>query len=566
MKKLSLLLLFSIGIGLLGYLLASNLKPAIEFTDFLPADTMALLECENLARTWDGLRQSDLGKRINKPDFPRFLEQLGVPSVRITEFKALTAALDRFTSASFFNSLFAKKTVVALLSQSQEQSFDEEALLRHLVLIAPLGPNFSPQHNQFERYFGPLRSTGTTVHQGVPLVTFVFQSGRTFSFCQYRGALICSLDPQSVQRCIDQSLNRMVQAQSGLQLNPEYQGLRKRAGVQADFFMYSDLTALLRHLPAALIDQSKERGLLPHHFAIYHQAEVEHDRLAIIAQFRQEDLKAFTVRYQLVAPVENSVRQQISSDTQLSFWTNWFHLKALWHLGLQMGSRETTELMSIIAESLFEETGLTVDDLFDVFGNRFGVFFNEQRGSPLSSNRSVAGLYVEVLDQQKLDSMLKQLLTGLQMVKVITGGTEIVSLVMAGGLLTPAYALIDNYLILADSVGLIEQVQRQGGIKSTSGDKALVSVSDKADNFILFVRTKSVAERLVPLLTILTKEAADSARILSTRNRLLIEKALIPLLLNLQNRETSSVRGYAVGDEMMLEVDLASVENGFRIF
>jgi hypothetical protein len=566
MKRLPQLLLLLIGIGLLGYLLTVNLKPDQQFTDFLPADTIALLECEHLARTWNGWRQSDIGKRVNKPDFPRLLEQLGLPAAKISAFKAFTAALDRLTNASFFSTLFAERTVVALLAELQGQPFDEEALLRHLVLIAPLGPNYSPQQHQLEQYFGPLRSTDTAVYQGVPLVTLVFQSGRTLSFCQYRRTLICALDPQSVQRCIDQSLNRMVKTHSGLQLNPGYQGLKKRAGVENDFFLYADLAALMSQLPTVLITEAKEMGLLPHHFAIYHQAEAEHDRLSIITQFRQEDLKAFVDRYQLVAPVENSVRQRISSETQLSLWTNWFNLKALWHLVLRMGGHETTALMSIIAQNIFEETGQAIDDFFDVFGNRFGVFINEQRISPLSSNRSVAGLYIEVHDRQKIDGMLKQLFAGLQMVKVITGGTEIFSVIMAGGLLTPAYALIDHYLILADSVGLIEQVQRQGGVKPTVGDKVLVPVSDKTDNFILFVRTKSFAERLIPLLTVLTKETADSARILSPKNRLLIEKALIPLLMNLQSMETSTLRGYAAGEEMMLEVNFSSTGNNSRIF
>lgn len=566
MKRLSRFLVFLIGIGLLGYLLTVNLKPDPECTDFLPADTLALLECENLARTWEGWRQSDIGRRLNKPDFPRLLEQLGLSSNRIAEFKVLTAALDRFTSASFFSNLFATKTVVALLPAVHGQGFDEESLLRHLVLITPMATNFSPQHHQLERYLGPVRSTGTTVYQGVPLVTLIFQSGRTFSFCQYRRVLICALDPQSVQRCIDQSLNGMVQTRSGLQLNPEYQGLKKRAGVQADFFLYTDLATLLRQLPAALIGGTKEMELLPHHVALFHQAAAAHDRLSIIAQFRQEHLKTFTDRYQLGAPVENSVWQRISSETQMSLWTNWFHSKALWHLGLQMGSPEATELMASLAQGISEETGLTLDDFFDVFGNSFGVFFNEQRFSPLSSNRSVAGLYVEVRDQKKVDGMLKQLFAGLQMVKVITGGTEIVSVVMAGGLLTPAYALMDNYLILADSVGLIEQVQRQGGVKPTNGEASLESVRGKADNFILFVRTKSVAERLIAILTVLTKETADSAKILSFKNRLLIEKALIPLLMSLQSMETGSVRGYAASDEMMLEMDFALNENNSRNF
>jgi len=301
------------------------------------------------------------------------------------------------------------------------------------------------------------------------------------------------------------------------------------------------------------------------HFAIFHQADAEHDRLSIIAQFRQEQLTAFTDHYQLAAPLENAAGQRVSRETQLYFWTNWFHPKRLWHLGLQMGGRETGELMSFIAQQIFDKTGTTVDDFFDVFGNRFGVFMNEQ-GRPPQTTQSLAGLFIEVRDQQKVEVMLKQLLDGLQLVKVITGGTEIVSVIMAGGLLSPAYALVDNHLILADSVGLIEQVQRQGGLKPTSVDKALVPARDRAENIFLFVRTKSVAQRLIALLNVLTKETADPAKILLPSTRLMLEHALIPLLVSLQSVETSSVRGYALGDEMLLEMDFSANNKEFRIF
>lgn len=564
MKRLAPLFLFLIALGLFGYLLTVNLQPRLDATDFLPVDTVALVESRDLARTWEAMRQSSIGRKLNKPDFPRILEQLGLPASRVSEFRLVTAALDRFTTATFFTGFFAKNTVVALLSESQGQVSDAETILRNLVLITPLRSDFSPQR-QLEHYFGPVQSTATTVYQGVSLVTLIFQSGRTFSFCQHRRLLICALDPKSVQRCIDQSLNRMVQTRSGLQLNQEYQGIKKRAGGKADFFLYSDLPALLRQLPAALLAETEEIGCLPHHFAIFHQANAEHDRLSIIAQFRQEQLTAFTDQYQLAAPLENAAGQRISRETQLYFWTNWFNPKRLWHLGLQTGGRETVELMSFIAQQIFEKTGTAIDDFFDVFGNRFGVFMNEQ-GSLPQTTQSIAGLFIEVRDQQKVEVMLKQLLAGLQLVKVITGGTEIVSVIMAGGLLSPAYALVDNHLILADSVGLIEQVQRQGGLKPASVDKALVPARDRADNIFLFVRTKRVAQRLIALLTVLTKETADPTKFLLPSTRLMLEHALIPLLMSLQSVETSSVRGYALGDEMLLEMDFSASSKDFRIF
>ena len=453
---------------------------------------------------------------------------------------------------------------MALLAEPQGQTLDPAALLNNLVLIVPWGAGFPPQ-SQLEQFFGPLRSTGTIAYQGLNLVTLLFESGRTFTFCQHRRLLICGLDQKSVQRCIDQSLNRMVQTSSGLEQNQAYQGLKRRGGVQADFFLYADLELLLTQLPAARIAETGELELLPHHFAIFHQADAEHDRFSIIAQVRQELMTTFTDRHPLAAPVEDPVSHRISAETQLYLWTNWFNPKTLYHFGLEMCGQETGELLSFLAQRIFEETGKTIDDFFDVFGSRFGVFINEQRVSA-PSIQSLACLYVEVHDQQQVEAMLKQLLSGLQMVTVYSGGTKIVSVIMAGGLLSPAYALVDNHLILADSVELIEQVQRQGGVKPDTDDKELGPARERAGNLFLFVRAKSVARRLIAMLTVLTKETADQTKILSPKTRLLLDEGVVPLLTGLQRMETSSLRGYATGNELMLEVDFSLNGENFRVF
>jgi len=562
MKRLSSLFLLVVCISLLCFLLTANLKANPEVTDLLPADTIALIECAHFARTWAGWQRSSIGKKLNDPEVPRILELLDLPKSQIAEFKAARAALGNIASDSYFDSLFAKQSVVALLAQPQGQALDSAALLKNLVLIVPAGSGPFSQR-QVERMLGPVRSTGATVYQGVPLITISFHSGQTVFCCQHQGLLICALDPKPVQRCIDQSLNRMVQTCSGLQLNQAYQGLKKSTNAQTDLFLYADLTELLRQgLPAGGA-KALEMGLLPHHLAILHQEEADHDRLSIIAQVRPAQLTAFTDRYQLAAQVENPVAQRISSETQLYFWTNWFQPKRLWHFCQESCGQEIQELLAFFAQCLVEDTGKTIDEFFDVFGSRFGVFINEQRVPPLSL-QALACLYVEVHDQQQVDVMLKQLLAGLQMVTVFTGGTEVVSVIMAGGLLSPAYALVDNHLILADSVGLIEQVQRRGGVTPANGEKALAAVSDRAGNLFLFIRAKSMAARVISMLTAL-EETAGWSNVLSLKHRLLIEHAVLPLLLDLQRMETASLRGSAAGDEMILEMDFAS-GGDFRLF
>ena len=154
--------------------------------------------------------------------------------------------------------------------------------------------------------------------------------------------------------------------------------------------------------------------------------------------------------------------------------------------------------------------------------------------------------------------MLKRLLAGLQVIKVVTGGMEISSVIMAGGLLQPSYALVDKHLIFADTVALIEQVQRPGGPASAGGDGVVVPAIARTGNFFLFVRTGDVADQWIAILTVLAREKTDLTRQLTQQTRLLIEHAAIPLLTSLQGAATTRLRGSAAGDEVMLEMDFAS--------
>lgn len=162
--------------------------------------------------------------------------------------------------------------------------------------------------------------------------------------------------------------------------------------------------------------------------------------------------------------------------------------------------------------------------------------------------------------------MLKRLLAGQQVIKVVTGGMEISSVIMAGGLLQPSYVLVDKHLILADTVELIEQVQRQGGPVPAGGEGALVPAIDRTGNFFLFVRTGDVADQLIAILTVLIREKSDLTRQLTQQTRLLIEHAAIPLLTSLQGTATTRLRGYAADDEVMLEMDFATNSERRGIF
>jgi hypothetical protein len=160
----------------------------------------------------------------------------------------------------------------------------------------------------------------------------------------------------------------------------------------------------------------------------------------------------------------------------------------------------------------------------------------------------MGGLIFEMRDRAAVETMIKQLLDGLQVITVKSGGIEISSVMLAGGLLQPAFALVDNHLILADSVELIEQL-RQEVRHEPNGE------GDEAGNLFVFIRTGEMIERLSPLLTLMTKETSERNRMLSAESRLFVREVGLPLLTSLRTIATTRLRGYAVNDTIFIEVD-----------
>jgi hypothetical protein len=564
MKRLARLLFFLSLIGLLGFLVTINVRPEPEAVDFLPTETLALMQWEHLARSWGTWQGSAIGKKLNDRNVPKILKQLGFSESQVFGFKGLSDLLDRFSKSSIFSKIFSTKAVMALLPTLDNQPFNGASLGKHLVLLVPQGVGL-PSTEQLEGFFGPVESNRTTSYQGVELVTLAFRSGQALTFCRNRGQLILALDASPVQRCIDQSLSMMVLARTGLQANQAFQSLKNRVGDQTSFFFYSDLAALLRQLPALPLEATPENGLVPHHLALFHQADAGYDRLSAIAQFPPGPLAAFIASHQLAPPAKDQVGQRLPPDTQFHLWTNWFKLKTLWDFGLQMKDQEAGALLYLLIQRVIEGSGLTSEEFFDVFGSQFGVFITEQQTAQLP-NRTMSCLYFEVRDQQEVAAMLKRVLRGLQVITVLTGGLEIGSVNMAGGLLQPAFALKERHLILADSVALIEQIQNQGEGDPAADPNHLGAAKDRAGNLFLFARSKHLADRLMAMLPPLLKENTDQEKILSPRARLLIEHALFPVLKTLQTVPTVTLRGTVAGEEMILEMDVANNREGAPIF
>jgi len=552
MKRLLRPLLFLAALGLVGFFLTIAVRPDPEAVDLLPTETLALGVWENPARDWERWQASAIGRKVNDPNLAKLVGQLGGDEALAACSKALPA------QAAFSSRMFIGKAAIALLPPRDRQPLTLATLASHLVVIVAESAGVPPPA-QLEGVFGPVQSTATERYRGASLVTLTFQSGQALTVCRYRGLLICALDRNPVERCLDQALTRRGLARTGLRANQAYQQLAARASGQVEFFFYAHTATLWPLLPVLPVSQDLGPGLRPHHLALIQQTTGPADRLTLVAQIDREPLAAFIADHQLAPPQADPIGRRSLAGTQIHLWTNWFKAKTLWNLGLRMRDHEAGMLLSLLLQRLIDGTGVTEAEFFDVFGTQFGVFITEPP-PPGQADQTLSCLYIEVRDQAKVAAMLHHLLSGLQVITVVTGGTEIRSVNMAGGLLQPAFALMDGHLVVADSVALIEELQRQGGIKSADGPTK--SDRDRAGNLFVFARTKEVGKRLAALLAVLLRETADQDKVLAAETRLLLEHGLLPVLKDLQRVETVDFRGSVSGEEIVVEIDSASGTGG----
>lgn len=555
MNRLVALIALCFVVGLSSYLLTVRIKPTPELTDYVPAEALLVMESENLAQTWAEWRRSVVGETLFKKDFSEFLVKAGGAQSFADELGALLTGVDHIARLSGFDRVFSRKAVVSLLPSFsvEHASTGPENRLAAIVEVAG-----EVEWQRFaETLWGAIRSSTAQRFHGETLVTVAFANGRALTYCLQQGVLIAALDERVVQRCVSQSLQRMVQSRTGLQMNPPYQRLKILAGSRPDFFLYADASELARLWPLTSSWPRDSLGLRTLWFAVFHCAQTDGGRSGAAALTDPGELAALTKDLPASAPVVNPFLPHVASDTDFSFWTNWFDLKKLWNFVQSASPAEISALLSPMARHLETVAGLPMDAFFNVFGNEFGVFINRQ-GTPHQSPRSMACVSAGIRDQAQAAAALKALTAGVQAIRVMADGAEIVSVVMAGGLLQPAYALVNNQLILADSVELIEQLLHPQAVQSPSMARDERSARGRRGNFFLFARTGALAERLLPALTLLARENRDKNDMLSPQTRLWLQEILLPGLNRLRGVQTSRLRGYAFADEALVEFEYSS--------
>jgi hypothetical protein len=544
-------LLFLIIFGLFAYLLAINTPFSPDPVDLLPGDTLVVVETTALPRILAPWRQGTMSIETLLHNRLSDLKEFAGTAAQIAELYQFASVAGQMADAPFFERLFAGKTVLALLPDYAKRPLDAETVSANLVLLVHLHNDFA-EIPLLENSFGS-GPAEVSLYQGKSLYSLPLASGETLTIWQHRRVLVAALDPAPVRRCIDGVLDRIVRPRtSGLRFNRGYQEFKYRAGAQTDFFLYIDLEALRGHVANAWLNERDQQGGSPNQVAVFHRIDAGNNHLTLVARLCPEQIAALMTTYRLAAPVANPISGRLPADNLLVFWTNWFSPQLLLALIPRSQRYETGRRILSLDQPPVERTGRAGTAFFDVFGDRFGVFVDQE--SFAGSKQSVVGLFLEVRDRKLAEVVVHHFLAGLPKQTVSTNDMEIVSLDMANGLFQPSYLLKDTVLLIADNPDLMQQMLQRWQ-KMVDRERMDIGVNGRPVNLFLTFQSGKLIADLHSMLAVVRKKAEDQPLIMSARARLLLGHLVIPLFSGVQAMEVCTLHASVDGGEILVEMD-----------
>lgn len=555
--RLLVLVFFFLLLGTCAFFLIERQKPISNLLTVFPNDSLLVIEWDNAAQTWQHWRNS---LAVSKKVSSRLLNLFDNPeqfASLIGEIDNLAMLYDSIATYPIVRSLVSAPAALAVLPEAGEQTSVPISLARQWVLAVRAEAAFSIQHHPDLSQWIQLETT--TVFQGETISHFSLPGGEKFVSWQRSDVVLCAREVRLLHRCIQLHLQRMVHQNSGLADNPTLQRLKGQSNVRTNVFCYADLERLQGRL-AWLRELIEKAGVFqPGHIALYQYVGKQTNRVGGVVTFNREAIFAVP-GFDHIPPPQGPLPGDFADATALLLWTNWFNFKEVWSYVVQHAHEEAATFLAAMEQAVTESMGSSIDSFFDVFGQRIGVFLNDQ-SIPYQSHQSLGCLAIEVRDRDKVERLIKQLITGLQVITVQSDATEVHTVMLAGGLLQPAYSLEKNRLFLADTMELIEQARGYFALDEKHSEQDQPIPRDSQGNVILFVRPDRVVERILPLLALAAKENGERNRMFAPKTRLNLRENILPLLTTFQDWKTFSLRGSVTGDSISVGVEYALDQN-----
>jgi len=564
-KRIYLFILFLLMAAITAYYLSGYLESVVDPASLLPANTLVMVDVKKPADAYKKFSHSSLGRQIHSIRWGELLRALEIPEETVAGVNAQQAELETILDSAFFHEFFGRRAVLALIPPDTATAGASGPLnlQEHLVLLC------RPRHRAslvelLSSPFAKEYQYVTEIYLGKEIRTFVLDHETSISLVLSDGIFISSFSPALVKRCIDLSMKNLTKGRSGLKKNPEYRYLRERTRGKDNQFIYVDLKGLhrmftiypgfaLRHDATGLAGISAE-DIPFSSFAFFSKAgKKKHHYTSILhfdgaSRFMQQGAPLYP------PPAANSYLKEVPADLLAFFWTNMFDLRSIFR-GLEAGRKNgSVDLAGNFEEWLLLKTGLSLERFMSLFGTQLSINVSEVRTAGFLPMPRIC-FRIEIKNQQAAQQMIDSILDTLPVSSNNVNGVQVHSVMLAGGLIQPSYAVKDSFLVIADSRQQIEQIL-------TSHDKLLIRdpLYKKADvglsepnNMIAFCRNAELVDGLKELAVWGGTLLAMSDQRQGAAARVIVDMVVLPVLEGMKMYTAKSARIYSTQSELVLE-------------
>jgi len=594
MKRFFLLVLVLLLTCTVGYFFVARPSDG-DLLDLVPADSVVVVDWDSPAHAYQAFANTPLGETLQGIDWPLILETSGLSNKDVTEAGNVITSWQEFSRSLFFREIFAKRSVLALLGKGigaqnppprhsgdilplnlKETvagvaspaagvlpAFPLYFLRDNLVFLNRSGRKIALLHSLLTGYSGT-KQLPSIQYQGFTINGYLLENGYPVYFTTEKDLLIVALDPAPLQQCLDLQLDRILQKGGGMTGNADYATFKKRARGLDDFFLYVDIARIksnlqdtLSRVQAGSIDKSTASWFMEEgvqQAVLYHQPLEQIHQFTSIVRFDESALPPFQKSIYTRPPVENRKLRKMPANLLAYFWSNWLDLPAWWQM-TKAGARGTdAQRVEQLAATIHKYTGMQIEEFLALFGNQVGLNIKEIKTTGFLPVPRIC-FCVEMTDRRKIKTMLKKYLAGLPLHRNMVAGVPVVSVMAAGGLMQPSYALLQDFLIIADGRDQIEDLLLPDGDMLVS-DPDFLEVDmglNQQNNLVLFARTAELLEGLKELAAWLGTIISVRDEQAGVRSKILLDGAIIPLLDSLTMFKAKAIRSYTADGEIVLQ-------------
>ncbi|PIE59684.1 MAG: hypothetical protein CSA32_02535 [Desulfobulbus propionicus] len=546
-------------IGVSSYYLLDNVEKSQKIEDLLPRDTVVYLRMNNLADTCTHLVHSPVGRQLTGARLKKLLMQCGVGENDTATVHKAAAFFQYMVGHPLFPMLLHADSGLALLPPEEEYDDVLEYLLDNVLFVARATVALSPDL-VLAKLSDVKKDIKKTRYYEKEVVCVTLESGESFAFAVVEDKVLLSGGTRTLYRSLDLYEQRNIRPKENLSREKEYRKLAGENTGKQKHLLYCNLSQLTEVLDIFSSPPAR-RWTFADNNRLYmrHQTRGDTDQLQVILQGHIAELDGSVQTYIQAMPEKDKQLHHLDEGVVAYLWTNWLDLKGLWRSLSRNPAPHAAAALFYIGQQLQRHTGHDIDFFTGLFGRQGGfVLYEAPKKKP--SSLPMVLLFIDVESPIKIHAFFNRILAPFATTQYTFAGYEAVSMLMADGLIQPAYAVIGHRLFIADNIALLQRFvkKQKKRLVNDSGFKKVDPGFRKKSNLLAYARIDQFNRQLEALCTWWITSLGQVGAMEPEFGDLLVNKLMTPLFQSLNHVRAQAIRMTAGEDSIRVDIVLHS--------